>query len=475
MRRAWLGALLGVFVFGARAGAQQARCDFVNTGPSGTTHSQGYKLPSGEFNYFMGGGVLVRCPTKGIVIRADSLEYYGDERRIFLVRNVSYTEPRFSLTSVYLTYYLPQERIVATQDVHAQMPTGSTLDGPYVELLRAAPKIRDRQQVFALQRPTTRLVQKDSTGKPQPPMVVVANQLTMDGDSLVFAGGRVNITRDSLVARGDSAAVDTGNETMRLMRGPVIEAKQDRPYRLAGTLIDMYAHDRKIQRVVARGQGSATSKDLILRADTIDLRVNDNLLERAIAWGPGRAHAISPEQALTADSIDVRLPGQRVREVHALRDAFAQGHPDSTRYRADTTDWIRGDTIVALFDSAAAAPKDTGGPQIRFITAEGKASSYYHVAPSDTTQRRFAISYAKGRRITVDFDNRKVNAVRVSGQASGIYAEPGDTTKAAPARSSRNGARSGAPAVPGPPGTRPPIRSTPGTDRPPANAPRTTP
>ena len=59
--------------------------------------------PSGQRNAFTGGGVLVRCPERQIVLRADSMELYGDERRFFLVGNVDYSEPRLKLTSDQLT------------------------------------------------------------------------------------------------------------------------------------------------------------------------------------------------------------------------------------------------------------------------------------------------------------------------------------------------------------------------------------
>lgn len=513
MRRVALAATLTVAVLAHRADAQQpsggAQCDMVNTGE---TRQNANQLPSGAYNVFMGAGVLVRCPTKGITIRADSLEYYGDERRVFLVGHASYAEPRFTLTSTYLTYYIPQERIVALQNVHATLPTGSSMDGQQLEYLRAVPRIRTRAQVTATQRPTARIVQKDSLGRPQPPVIVTANQIFMDGDSLLYAGGQVDIQREQLTARGDSAAMNSGAETMRLMRGPVIEGRKDRPFKLTGTVIDLYGAQRKLNRVISRGSATAVSQDMTLHSDTIDLRVDDDLLQRAIAWGKGRATAVSPTQRITADSIDVAMPDQKVREVHALRLALAEGRPDSTRFKADTTDWLRGDTIVARFDSMAAATRsrpilidttarhdtavrnlpggavplpsapstnvaarDTGsGPEIRDLVARGTASAFYHLAPSDTALRRPAISYSRGKQITVSFANRRVTTVVVLGKVAGMYAEPqADTTagkgaKGAPNATGKVPAGRAAPSNARPlvrPPARPPANTSP---RPPA-------
>lgn len=460
---------LALLAIASTADAQQARCDFPNT-PQTRTYLE--KLPSGEYNYFQGGGVVVRCPSKDVTITADSLEYYGDERRVYLVRNVHYSEPRFTLNSQFLTYYMPVERIVATQNVHAVLPSGSTLDGPQVEYLRAVPRIRTRAQVTAIFRPTAHVVQKDSAGQPQPPITVVANTLFMDGDSLLYGSGRVDLTREELAAHGDSIFLDSGAETMRLMRGPVLEGKRDRPFRLTGTLIDVFASERHVRRVISRGNAVATSEDMTLRADTIDLRVDADALQRAMAWGGSRARATSSSQTIVADSIDAIMPDQRVREVHAIANAVAEGKADTTHFHPDTTDWLRGDTIIARFDTVAKG--DTTPTRMRELVAIGTARSYYQVPPSDTTQRRPAVSYVRGLRITVAFADGQVSNVVVTGQAVGVYAEP---SAEAAARETPANARPGARPPTRQPGARPPTArpQTPPIRRPTARPPASRP
>lgn len=437
------------------------------------SHHTGVKLPSGQYNDFWGGGVLVRCPGKKIVLKSDSAEIYGDEKRIFLVGHVHYTEPRLDLLSDFLTYFMPQERLVATGSVHATLPTGSKLDGPQAEYFRAVPKVRPRAQINAVGRPTVTLVQRDSTGKPSPPTTVLANTMFMDGDSLVYAGGQVVITREDYGANGDSAFIDSGRETMRLMKNPAVQGKRsDHPFRLVGNLIDMFSHERKLQRVISRGAAVATSQDMTLRSDTIDLRVDQDLLQRADAWGASRARATSPTQDMTADSIAVIMPAQRVREVRSFRKAFAEGKPDTTKFRLDragkdTTDWMRGDTIVAHFDTTP-APKDTAkSPDIRQLVSTGDAKALYHLAAQDSCIREPAISYVTGRQIVVDFDSRQVSLVTVDGlpakDASGLYLEPAaDSTNAC--EQAKKGTKVATPATREPtarPGARPAPRRTP--------------
>lgn len=411
--------------------------------------------------------IVLRCPDRGIRIMADSLESYEGEGRVFLIGNVHYTEPRLSVDSDFLTYYQRDERVVANGNVHAQLPNGSTLVGPVAEYLRATPTTRPVERMNASGRPTITLVQRDSAGQPSPPTTVLANTITTIGDSLVYAGGRVVVTREDVIARGDSMALDSEREITRMMRGPSIEGRRERPFRLSGLIIELTGADRRLRRVLSMGEARATSEDLTLTSDTIDLRVADDLLQQAISWGPSRARAFSPTQELVADSIDVSMPDQRVRQIHAIREAAAHGRPDSTRFRADTVDWMRGDTIIARFDTAVV---DT--TRLRELHAIGNARSYYHLAPADTSLDRPAINYVTGREIIIDFQDQRVDEVNVVEQASGIYLEPTpivatDTTRAAPA--APGGARARPPASTTRPQTAPPVTPPrPPVRRPPA-------
>src|SRR4051812_6982286 len=447
-------ALLALVALGAtapKAAAQTTACN------SEQERQVSIKLPSGEYNNFIGGGIVVRCPAKRITLRADSAEIYGDEHRIFFVGHVHYVEPRLQMSSDFLTYYQLEERILAAGNVDGKLPTGSTLRGPQVDYRRVAPRVRTRAQTLATGRPTVMIVQKDSTGKEQPPIEVVANTIYMDGDSLIYGSGRVQITRPEITATSDSAFINSGTEIMQLMRNPIVNGTKSRPFQLVGERIDLFSKNRKLQRVVSAAKARATSQDLTLRADTIDLRVATDLLERAYAWGTSRAIADSPTQKMIADSLDVHMPGQRVREVRALRKAFAEGRPDSTIH-ADTTNWIRGDTIVAYFDTLP--PVDTTkGPEIHKLVSTLNAQAFYNLAPSDTSLHRPAINYVKGSRITINFDEQKVANIAVEEKVAGIYIEPSnDTTRTRTNTNTRPGTTR-APA-------RGPTRPVPGVRRP---------
>lgn len=424
-----MAALLATGLAGATAAQQPAaptgRCqlEFSARQASSPPHVTQIKQPSGQFNTFMGGGVIARCPAQATTLVADSAEYYGDSRVLHLIGHVHYTEPRLTLDSDLADYFMVDERLVAQGHVHTVLPSGTTLDGPRVDYLRAVPGVRTEAVMTAPGRPLITVVQRDSTGKPAPPVHLVANTVVMQGDSLMYASGKVQITRPDVVATADSAAMNNATEFARLLRGPRIQARGDRPFTLTGTVIDLYGSQRALHRVLALGDGRGVSRDATLTADTLDFALADGRMQRVYAWGPSHAHAENPTYDIVADSLDVRMPDQRMRQIRALRNAYAQSVPDTTKIHTAEHDWLRGDTIYAYFDSSAA--RDSARqPTLDELMAIGHARSFYQMAPKDTAAIGPAINYVRGDTITVAFADRAARRVTISGDASGVYLDP---------------------------------------------------
>jgi len=406
------------------AWAQATRCSF--TSERFTTDS----TPSGMVT-FAGGNVKIRCPARGITLEGDSAERYTDKD--FMIGHVVYDEPRLHVTSDFLNHFANDERVVAIGNVRAKLPSGSTLVGPIAEWRRATPRVRPRDQLLARSRPTVTIVEKDSAGKPAAPTTIVGETIFMDGDSLIYGSGRVFINRTDVTATADSVFVDQTKEITHLIREPVLKGKrEDRAYTLTGILIDLYSKNKKLQRILSRGNAKVVSDSMTLASDTIDLRVRNDLLDHAYAWGAkSRAHVVSPTQNLVADSIDVTMPGQRIRLMRAFNRAVAENTPDSTRFRVEPRnekDWLRGDTIVAHFDTSKVADTAKKGPDVKRLVALGHARSFYHLPPSDSTQRRPALNAVTARTITIDFDKSRVATVTALDSVSGIYIEPRDST-----------------------------------------------
>ncbi|MDF2774278.1 MAG: hypothetical protein K0S86_3777 [Geminicoccaceae bacterium] len=426
---------------------QERRCQLEFGGPNTPeTRAKSVRDPStGRSNTFIGGGVVARCVGQDVTLYADSAELYDTIKLYYLFGNVRYREPRVNIDADRVTYFLNDERILAEQNVRATMPSGSSMTGPRAEYFRPVAPVRTVAMLVATLRPRFTLVQRDSTGKAGEPATLLADRVSVVGDTVYYAGGDVEITRPDLHATSDSAFMDESKQYGRLLIRPQVEGRGERKFVLRGRAIDFFSRERLVERVLAVDSAQAVSGDLDLRSDTIDLRVTENKLSRAYAWGPTRAHAVSPDRTIIADSLDVQMPDQRVREVHAVRQAYAETVPDTTKIKSTERDWLRGDTIVAAFDTAVvrdtaatdtaatdtAATDTSSRPRIRELVANGNASSYYQIPSNKGPAELPSVNYVRGRIITVSFENQEVESVVVLDQAAGVFLEPAaDTTRA---------------------------------------------
>jgi hypothetical protein len=202
--------------------------------------------------------------------------------------------------------------------------------------------------------------------------------------------------------------LDGARRFSRLMKKPVVESRDERPFTLKGRVIEMYGAARQLDRVVSLDSASAVSKEFTVVSDTIDLRITNRKLNRAFAFGPSGARATTAERDVIADSLDILMPDQRIREM--------------MKVRTDERDWIRGDTLIATFDSLAAA--DTTQPAVREIFASGSASAYYQIPADSANRAKPGINYVTGRVIRLTFKDGEVETVTVTDQANGVYLTP---------------------------------------------------
>jgi len=260
--------------------------------------------------------------------------------------------------------------------------------------------------------------------------------ITSQNDSLIWLDGNVIIERHDMRATGDSATLDQGTGYAKLMQDPSIVGRGERPFTMVGVEIDMWSKEQRLERVRSSGKARVVSDSLTMTGDTIDLRFADQEMQQVYAWG-GRAVAITPQQEIEADSLDIRMPGQQLREFHALGRAIARTTVDTARVNSTERDWIAGDTIVALFDSAAAGDT-TSGAKMKQVTASGSARAFYQIAPSDGAKGPPDLSYNRGREIIVSFKDGDVSTVDVKDRASGLFLEPiappSDTSRTPPAK-----------------------------------------
>jgi lipopolysaccharide export system protein LptA len=413
------------------------------------------RLPDSTANTFIGGGFIGRCQGENNRISADSAEQFESAGIVNIYGNVVYEEPKkLRVTAAHAIYLTREGRLFADGGVVAtQLATGSTITGPNIEYSRVMPG-RPVAKLVAPNRPTARLIEKDSTGKLGEPTIVTADRFEDLGDTLLLGWGDVVITREQIVGRADSLAFNKTTQRARLVRAARIRSLDTaQAFTLNGDTIDLYTTEKKLDRVFASHAARATNKDLIITAERIDLRLKAQQIDEAFAFGSGRARAQTPQQDVESDSMRIVLTDQRPREVRAIGGAVAKGMPDTLKIKSTDRDMLRGDSLFAYFDTAQVATDTSGQTRIREIQAFGNASSLFQIASKRGPTAPPAINYVRGQRIVVQFDTGSVRDVRVDSAASGLYLEPaqdslGDSTVAK---------RS----VPPPPAKKPPLATAP--------------
>ena len=384
------------------------------------------RLPDSTANTFIGGGFIGRCQGENNRISADSAEQFESAGIVNLYGNVVYEEPnKLRVTAAHAIYLTREGRLFADGGVVAtQLATGSTITGPNIEYSRVMPG-RPVAKLVAPNRPTARLIEKDSTGKLSEPTIVTADRFEDLGDTLLLGWGDVVITREQIVGRADSLAFNKTTQRARLVRAARIRSLDtSQAFTLNGDTVDLYTTEKKLDRVFASHAATATNKDLIITAERIDLRLKAQQIDEAFAFGSGRARAQTPQQDVESDSMRIVLTDQRPREVRAIGGAVAKGMPDTLKIKSTDRDMLRGDSLFAYFDTAQAATDTSGQTRIREIQAFGNASSLFQIASKRGPSAPPAINYVRGQRIVVQFDTGSVRDVRVDSAASGLYLEP---------------------------------------------------
>jgi hypothetical protein len=303
-------------------------------------------------------------------------------------------------------------------------------------------------------------------------------------------------------ARVDAPEYDLEGETIELST-PIAGEREVRASRAAeltgedfllqAERIFLFARDDRLQRLVALAvppgpeAGAPPPDPAAERAAAglqgIESRGRAGRVPTAVAAVPaeGRPRAFADEFEITADSLEILVPGEqlerlfaagRARSVSTDRDSLTvAGLPDVAQ-----TDWLEGDTIVVTFappvpldpQAAAVAPSpdapaapdtlaapdagvlptpdtvttgaaaraadkaapDAGGSGTRIerIVAIASARSLYRLPPSDPSARPGvdapAIHYVVGDRITIIMQDGEVDRMEVEGGTTGIHLEP---------------------------------------------------
>src|SRR5262249_36289421 len=250
--------------------------------------------------------------------------------------------------------------------------TGSELNGPTLTYFREVAGLRDTSELFAPSRPTVHYrSEHDSAGAE--PYVIVGDRVRLKGNSSAWMGRSVTVDRSDFTARSDSSTLDLDAGKGTFIGHAEVKGQGGGDYTLSGRRIDFRLKERRLSWVQARGMADATSAEWRLIADTLEFELRDQRIQGGVAWGDStRPEAISQAYTITADSLALDAPDQKLSEIRGYSKAFATAKTDSL---AQETDWMAGDSLRAHFDTFV-----TGQRVLSRLEGQGDARAFYHMA-----------------------------------------------------------------------------------------------
>jgi lipopolysaccharide export system protein LptA len=415
----------------------------------------------------------------GVEIWADSAVAYSELGMSDLMGSVRYLDRTRELRADTARYFSDQARLQASGHVFIRNEVdGSQVENGVLVYLRQA-EFREEESMTVTTGPDgvrpralVTPMASDSVGAGgtgQRPYAVVGDRIDLQGDAYFRSIGNVEITRDSLFAYGDSAEFDQTEDRLVLVGSARIVSRGSE---LVGRTITMTAPGGDTSRIHAHEDALLVGEGVRLTSPQIVVFLVDGALDRLVATPLARAGAegqrevpveaqrdvaagrapgaAEPDSAdlvrpvamlddaeLTADSIDILAPGERVervvavgaaRSVSTARDSLnVESLPDVA-----SSDWLEGDTVIVTFrslaDSAAETATEPRDQEMESVAAHGAARALYRLTPSDTTARAGvdppALHYVVGDRITITMAGGDVDDLLVVGQTRGVHLEP---------------------------------------------------
>jgi hypothetical protein len=410
-----IAVALAAALLPTRAGAQATRTCYVVVDSTGGTASQ-IDVGGGNVRWFAGGGIWARCRGQDTRWYSDSIAWFQDFDRFDMVGRVNFRDSTAQLTADRASYFLRDERLDAFGNARLRnRVTGSVLRGPTIRYDRRVTGVRDTTLLVATGRPTIEYRSEEDLASAEP-YVIVADRVTLRGNSAARAWGHVTIDRTDFHGLADSATLDTRVGTGRLMSAAQVTGSDSSGYTLTGRDIDYRLEVRKLVWVQAQGDGRATSAEWTVVADTLQFDIRNDRIQRGTAWGDSlRPEAASITNTIHADSLAIEAPDQILEEVRGVGTAVATSRETPLD---SAVDWVAGDTVIARF-----AGTDRAARGLSEIRAMGGARARYRVFPPENREGPPDISYSRGDRIVAHFAHDRLSRVDIAGRTDGVYLE----------------------------------------------------
>jgi lipopolysaccharide export system protein LptA len=257
----------------------------------------------------------IRCDG-GIVIRADSLAYYGATNRFELIGDVFYADSTRSMTAVRATYRRDFGQLVAngagdTAVVVTDLADGSRLTGLNLDYREAGGgRLEDEVTISGRLQggarpsailPVARPAEADPDAPEPTPFDVTADRIFLRGENFFEARGDVDVLRDSLVTHSDALEYDQVRATLDLTgRASLIQGADS----IEGRRVLVRLPEDEIREIEAIGEGSLLSRDLDLESPWFRISFVDGEVDGlwAAPLRRGEGPASTRPDSIAADS-----------------------------------------------------------------------------------------------------------------------------------------------------------------------------
>jgi lipopolysaccharide export system protein LptA len=399
--------------------------------------------------WFVTDAVFVCEGDRRIVAR--NATYHVGGGQFILDGNVQVDEPGRSLRSGFAQYYSDSRQLHAhTNVVLRDTRSGSIITSQLLDLYEQSPD-RPETLIVASGGAPRALLFEERAGGVRDSTIIDAQEIRIFGEQSFRATGDAVMRRDSLTATGRT--IDYAEQARRLdVAGSAVVQTPAQTLR-GDSITATIAEDDAIENVLARHAASLETEDLNVTAPAIRLLFEDGGVTRMVAmmWVAARdadtadrPRVVSEEFRLESDSIDVLAPEQQLREAVAIGDAYGERVlPDSLRALLPdgppdllaliSSDWMRGDTVRARFVPNPRAETDTAAAAtiMEQLSAYGDlAQSMYGMRDERDAEARLSFNYLLASYIEVNFADGQVSTVAASGNARGIYLQPGEAANA---------------------------------------------
>jgi hypothetical protein len=440
-----LFAMLVLSLPGPAAGQFGADCIILQSGSMNVFNGR-----TPQELVFIGGGARFRCPDN-VTIASDSVARYTGQALIEFIGNVRYSDAENLLTANYVRYVETDRSAIAQGNVVlTDRATGSVIRAPVMNYYQPGPNREEALIRIPSGRPHAVLVSLSETDPSRRDTTIVdADRMDITGRSRFDAWGTVELTRPDVVGLSEEASWDRETGNLRL----AIEARLTaEDYVLMGDTVRGRTNDAdEIDELTAVHSARLEGTEVTVEAPLIRLFFSESEVQRLVAVGEPpaedeiereprldpatRATATSTDFRLTADSIDAIAPLQVLDRVvavgHAYGERLGDELADANVPAIAARDWLRGDTVIAVFTAREEIEPDSASAvnrtQVDHVIAVGvgdRATSTYRVRNEDDPAAEPGINYMLARRIVIQLREGGVEAVQAEGEVQGMYLQP---------------------------------------------------